>query len=145
MKVYRSMLFFIFLNISNFLSAQYQFSGYVDNTTWKNDVYLSLVEDYRKTHGIHTEQIIQKVTPDSTGYFMFSGDNLPLQNCIYKIIVENCFKTNDGLVHLNGRCSNSKEILFIANNNDKLAVPFSYDKEMFCKINSTNQRSRSIL
>ncbi len=125
--------------------AQHHFSGYVDKTNWTEDVYLSLVEDYRKISGIYPEQIIQKATPDSTGYFTFSGDQLPSDNHIYRIHVDNCSKTHENKSHLNGFCTNSKELLFIANNRDTLSFPFSFDKEMFCKIISNNEKNTAFI
>ncbi|GAA3519790.1 hypothetical protein GCM10022393_37500 [Aquimarina addita] len=121
--------------------AQYEFSGHIDKNIWRGDIYLSLIEDYRKVSGIHTEQIIQKATPDSTGYFRFSGDNLPLDNRIYKIQVENCFTNNEPSLHFKGHCTQGKEILFIANNKDTLSTPLSSDQEMFCRMYSTNEKS----
>lgn len=141
-----SLLLYLFLLINPLvLVAQYQFSGYVDKDHWQGDVYLSLIEDYRKTSGIHPEQIIQKVSPDSTGYFVFSDNNLPVQNSMYRIQVENCFTDTEQLIHFKGHCANGKEILFVANNKDTLSIPFSFDKEMFCSIVSTNQKSKAFI
>ena len=125
--------------------AQYEFSGFVDTSDWPEGVYLSLVEDYRKVSGIYPEQIIQKATPDATGYFTFSGDNLPANNHIYRIHVDNCSEAHKHKAHLNGFCPDSKEVLFIANNTDTLSFPFSFDKEMFCKIVSNTEKSSAFI
>ena len=131
-------LFFI-LNAN----AQYHFSGSIDNDTWQNSVYLSLIEDYRKIEGIYTEQIIAKVTADSTGSFEFIGNQLELKNRIYKIHVDNCFK--DDKNHFNEHCNNSKAILFIAKNTDTISFPFAFDSEMFCEIKSKNKSTTSLI
>lgn len=125
--------------------AQYKFSGHVNKTDWPDGVYLSLVEDYRKISGVYPEQIIQQAIPDSTGYFTFFGDNLPSKNRIYKIHVDNCSIRHEKRAHLNGFCTDSEEIFFIANNSDTLSFPFSFDKEMFCKIVSDNEKSNAFI
>ncbi|GAA4275877.1 response regulator transcription factor [Aquimarina mytili] len=140
-----SIVYSIFFTLPFGGFAQHHFSGYVDKTNWPEDVYLSLVEDYRKISGIYPEQIIQKATPDSTGYFTFSGDHLPSNNHIYRIHVDNCSKAHENKAHLNGFCSDSKELLFIANNRDSLSFPFSFDKEMFCKIVSSNEKNNGFI
>ncbi len=145
MKFQYLILYFILFASPKMLFAQYEFSGYVDKQNWSGDIYLSLIEDYRQLSGIYPEQIIQKVTSDSLGYFSFSGDNLPSENCMYRIHMENCSEHEKKAVHFNGFCSDSKEILFIANNNDTLTLPFSFDKEMFCKIISNNQKSNAFI
>ncbi|WP_109433799.1 MULTISPECIES: helix-turn-helix domain-containing protein [Aquimarina] len=145
MKFQYLILYFILFASPKMLFAQYEFSGYVDKQNWSGDIYLSLIEDYRQLSGIYPEQIIQKVTSDSLGYFSFSGDNLPSENRMYRIHMENCSEHEKKAVHFNGFCSDSKEILFIANNNDTLTLPFSFDKEMFCKIISNNQKSNAFI
>ena len=56
------------------LSAQYDFSGKVDTTTWKGNVFLSVIDDYRKNTGVYPVQIISKDLPDSLGNFNLSGN-----------------------------------------------------------------------
>lgn len=124
--------------------SQYQFSGYVDQQNKDSNVYLSLIEDYRKMSGTYPEQIIQKVYPDSTGYFVFTENNLPTKNRIYRIHTDNCSE-EDATIHFNGICLNSQEILFIAKNNDKISLPFTKEEEAFCEIISTNERSNTFL
>ncbi len=135
----------LFLMFPWALSAQYHFSGHVDTTYWPEEVYLSLVEDYRKISGVYPEQIIQKTTPDSTGYFSFLGDHLPTGNHIYRIHVHNCSEKNENNIHFNGFCPESKEVFFIAKNSDTLSLPFSFDREMFCKVTSTNEKSNTFI
>ncbi|MFD2562703.1 response regulator transcription factor [Aquimarina rubra] len=145
MKWTRIILCIAFLICSPSLWSQYRFSGYVDNTNKDSNVYLSLIEDYRKMSGIYPEQIIQKVTPDTTGYFVFTDNNLPSENSIYRIHTENCSETDKESVHFNGICLNSKEILFIAKNEDTISLPFTLEQEVFCEVVSTNERSNAFL
>ncbi|GAA4272791.1 LuxR C-terminal-related transcriptional regulator [Aquimarina gracilis] len=145
MKLLFSLFGILFLIHPCEIFAQYKFSGHVNKTDWPNGVYLSLVEDYRKIHGIYSEQIIQEVQPDSTGYFIFNGDNLPSENRIYRIHVDNCSAIHKKRAHLNGFCTDSEEILFIANNKDSISFPFSFDKEMFCKVVSASEKSNGFI
>ncbi|WP_299443373.1 helix-turn-helix transcriptional regulator [uncultured Aquimarina sp.] len=145
MKWIKTILCISFLISSSALWSQYKFSGYVDTTNKDSNIYLSLIEDYRKMSGIYPEQIIQKVNPDSTGYFMFTENNLPSQNRIYRIHTENCSEADKESIHFNGICLNSKEILFIAKNEDTISLPFTTDDEVFCEVVSTNERSNTFL
>ncbi len=138
------LLYSTFLIHINALWSQYKFSGYVDTKNEEGTIYLSLIEDYRKISGIYPEQIIQKTEADSTGYFSFEGNNLPLQNRIYRIHTENCSERGSS-IHFNGICKDSNEILFIANNKDIISLPYTTDNEMFCKIISDNERSKTFL
>jgi DNA-binding CsgD family transcriptional regulator len=125
--------------------AQYQFSGYVNTQAEEGIVYLSVVDDYRKISGVFPEQILNKTIPDSSGYFSFTGNNLPSDNRIYRIHVDPCSEADQGTTHFTGHCPNSKEIVFIANNKDTLSLPFSFDNEMFCRIDSKNQKANAFL
>ncbi|WP_109302713.1 response regulator transcription factor [Aquimarina sp. AU474] len=146
MKFRPCYLLFLILSLgSNLLFSQHEFTGYVNTEKWSGDIYLSLIEDYRQLSGIYPEQIIQKTASDSLGYFSFSGDNLPSGNRMYRIHIENCSNDEEKTIHFNGFCPDSKEILFIANNSDTLTLPFSFDKEMFCKIVSNNQKSSAFI
>lgn len=135
-------VFFFAIAASN---AQYKFSGYVDAEFSKGTVYLSVVDDYRKISGVFPEQILNKTIPDSTGYFSFSGDNLALENKIYRIHVDTCSESDQNTTHFTGHCPNSKEVIFIANNNDTLTLPFSFDEEMFCRVVSKNEKANAFL
>ncbi|MBQ4822913.1 helix-turn-helix transcriptional regulator [Aquimarina sp. MMG016] len=145
MKLHFLLFCIISLSVCKLSYAQYEFSGYVNKNEWPDEVYLSIIEDYRKILGIYPEQIIQKIIPDSTGYFEFAGDNLPITNRIYRIQVDNCSNNHKNRAHLNGVCTDTQEILFIANNNDKVTLPFTFDKEMFCKIVSNNEKSNAFI
>ncbi|WP_233164174.1 helix-turn-helix domain-containing protein [Snuella sedimenti] len=137
-------MFLIFFTLISFVArAQYSFSGHVDNRQWHNNVYLSIIKDYRQVSGIYFEQIIAKVTTDSLGYFEFTGDQLETKNRIYRIHVDNCFEEDQN--HFDGHCDNSKAVIFIAKNNDSIQFPFSFNQQMFCDIKSTNEKSTAFI
>ncbi|MDX1463881.1 MAG: helix-turn-helix transcriptional regulator, partial [Marinirhabdus sp.] len=124
-------------------SAQYLFEGRVDQQFVEGEVYLSMIEDYRKLSGVYHEQIIAKVKPDSLGYFSFAGTNLPAENKMYRIHADTCKETDQNLSHVTGHCENSEEIVFVANNTTTLALPFSFEQEMFCKVVSNNEKAKT--
>ncbi|HEY5689465.1 MAG TPA: hypothetical protein VIS27_14265 [Yeosuana sp.] len=103
------------------MKAQYRFSGHVDNTKWIDNVYLSIIEDYRKIKGIYSEQIISKVNTDSTGFFEFSGNQLENDNRIYRIHVDNRFDEEQNENHFNGDCEESKEVILLL----KIMIPLN--------------------
>lgn len=145
MKVH-SVLFLVVCSFSSMIcQGQYEFSGNIDKAVWPGDVYLSVVEDYRKISGVYPEQIIVKTTTDTTGYFVFTGNNLPSENRLYRIHVDNCTEIEQNTSHFNGHCPNSREIVFVANNTDTLSLPFSFDNEMFCSILSKDERANALL
>ncbi|MGJ8590905.1 MAG: helix-turn-helix domain-containing protein [Aquaticitalea sp.] len=129
----------LFLGLS--AKAQFSFSGHVDKKEWHDNVYLSVIDDYRKISGVYSEQIIAKIKTDSLGFFKFSGSQLNSDNRIYRIHVDNCANDAQDQNHFNGHCDDSKEVIFIANNTDTIVLPFSFDKQMFCDINSSNEKS----
>ncbi|WP_445738608.1 helix-turn-helix domain-containing protein [Mariniflexile sp.] len=139
MKTNLILLFFALTAFS--VRAQYRFTGHVDNTQWHNNVYLSIIEDYRKMSGVYSEQIIAKTSTDSLGYFKFTGNQLENENRIYRIHVDNCFDDAQNQNHFDGNCDDSKEVIFIAKNTDSIEFPFTFDKQMFCDINSSNEKS----
>jgi len=143
MKLKLLLVFLMFLSLS--AEAQYSFSGQMENDLWQNNVYLSLIEDYRKLSGVFSEQIISKQTCDSLGYFIFSGNQLDTENRIYRIHVDNCNDEVQSLNHFEGHCEDSKEILFIAKNNDSIQFPFSFDNQMFCEVQSRNEKSNAFV
>ncbi len=145
MKKYHLFLCISIGLLSFICKGQYSFSGYVDKDSWTGEVYLSVVEDYRKISGVHPEQIITKTNPDSTGYFSFFGNNLPEENKIYRIHVDNCTEEDQATAHFNGHCPESSEIVFIANNKDTISLPFSFDNEMFCSVISGNEKANAFL
>lgn len=126
-------------------NAQYEFSGNVDDQRWQNTVYLSLVEDYRRLSGIYPEQIIAKATADSSGVFKLSGNQLEPEHRLYRIHVDNCSGTGQQVNHFGGHCPDSKQIIFVAKNTDTINFPFSFDEQMFCDINSNNEKALAIM
>jgi DNA-binding CsgD family transcriptional regulator len=143
-KLKKIILFVCFL-ISTVSVAQFEFSGYVNPYINDGTVYLSVVEDYRKISGVFPEQILSKTVADSTGYFIFSGNNLPSENRIYRIHVDTCSEDDQNTTHFTGHCPNSEEVVFIANNSDKLSLPFSFDMEIFCSVVSKNEKANAFL
>jgi DNA-binding CsgD family transcriptional regulator len=125
--------------------AQYSFSGYINPNEWQNSVYLSVVEDYRKMSGVYSEQIIAKTTADETGFFEFNGNMLDTENRIYRIHIDKCSDGQQDFNHFNGHCSDSEELLFIANNTDTLELPFSFGNQIFCAIESSNPRANAFV
>jgi DNA-binding CsgD family transcriptional regulator len=135
----------IFLGISLVCRAQYSFSGYINTDEWQNSVYLSVVEDYRKMSGVYVEQIIAKTRADETGFFEFKGNMLDTENRIYRIHIDKCSEMQQDVNHFNGHCSDSDELLFIANNQDTLKLPFSSSNEIFCTIESSNPKANAFV
>lgn len=138
-------IFIIVLFFSLSVKAQYSFSGHVDSDRWQDNVYLSLIEDYRKLSGVFSEQIISKHESDSLGYFQFSGNQLDSENRIYRIHVDNCNDTEQNQNHFEGHCNDSKEVLFIANNTDTIQFPFTFDNQMFCRVLSNNEKANAFI
>lgn len=122
--------------------AQFKFSGQSGNPY--SDVYLSLVEDYRKINRVYLDQVIMKTSADSLGNFSFNGDMLYPQNRIYRIHVDACGE-NLSSEHYLGSCEDLESVLFIANNSDTLHFPVTFDTQVFCDIRSTNPRSTLLL
>lgn len=138
--------FFILLCFTATVSwGQYSFSGIVDAENAEGKVYLSVVEDYRKLSGVYPEQILNVTQPDSLGYFTFTGDQLSEENKIYRIHIDRCATEEASTNHFTGHCLNSKEIVFVANNNTELSLPFSFGDEMFCSVVSDNEKSKTFL
>jgi len=141
----RLKLLFIFLITTSVCKAQYSFSGYTNSEEWDRSVYLSIVEDYRKMSGVYSEQIIAKTIADSTGFFEFKGNMLDAENRIYRIHVDKCSDTQQGINHFNGHCSDSEELLFIAKNTDTLKLPFSFGNQVFCRVESSNPKANAFV
>ncbi len=125
--------------------AQYYISGQLDRTEAGQTVYLSLVEDHRKTERPYFDQWIRKTQTDSTGYFEFSGDNLSPANRIYRLHIDACPEGTPEQSHFLQNCSGYQSVLFIANNRDTLNFPASIEREVFCDVRSTNPQSADLL
>ena len=139
---------YIFLAACSLLSiesrAQYQITGELNKDYTGKSIYLSLIEDYRKINRIYLDQILLKSTIDSTGQFQFQGDNLYEHNRIYRIHLDNCGEISSA-DHFLGTCTDVSSVVFIANNNDTLHFPKTFDKEVLCDITSTNKNSELLL
>ncbi|WP_222981474.1 response regulator transcription factor [Flagellimonas meishanensis] len=126
------------------LFGQYQFAGEVSMAHSGKPVYLSLVEDYRKSSRIYIDQIIQRTLVDSLGHFQFEGDHLLDGNRIYRIHLDHCSE-GMGSGHFLGECGNSERVLFIASNRDTLYFPTSFEDQSLCTIISTNPKASLLL
>ncbi len=127
------------------VQGQYQFQGKVNESLSDGQIFLSIVDNYRKISGVHDEQILNQTSADSLGNFFFSGNNLPEENRIYRIHVDTCSENEQRLNHFSGHCPNSREVLFIANNQDSISFPFSFEQEMFCKAESNHEKAVALL
>ncbi|MEZ4810766.1 MAG: helix-turn-helix transcriptional regulator [Allomuricauda sp.] len=141
------MRFFVFLFL--FLNAavsfgQYSFSGEVAQENAGKAIYLSLVEDYRKSSRVYLDQIVWKAKVDSLGHFQFTGNNLADNNRVYRIHLDGCSEDSQA-THFLGQCNNSKSVLFIAHNRDTVQFPSSFGDQSLCTINSTNPKSSLLL
>lgn len=125
--------------------AQFSFSGYINPNTENQAVYLSIIDDYRKISGVYSEQIIAKTTANNNGFFEFKGNMLETENRIYRIHIDECPETEQSKNHFNGHCNNSEELVFIAKNTDTLKLPFSFGKQVFCKVESNNPRANALV
>lgn len=141
MKVHFTLLATLFCTAFH---AQYQFTGQVSETYRNQNVYLSLVEDYRKTSRVYLNQIIQTQTTDSLGYFSFEGSALPKKNRIYRIHVDGCAHGLSSKNHFLRECSSTESLLFIGNYRDTISIPLLAG-QAFCSISSTNSASSSLL
>ena len=144
MRTYVILLLCFFASCSAAV-GQYQFNGKVDKSKWQGNVYLSLVDDYRKTSGIHSEQIINSAATDSLGFFSLQGNNLPEGSRIYKLHIDNCAEGENTAKHFLGHCEYSIEIPFIANAKDSLYFPASFESQTFCNIVSSKEEHRALL
>ena len=125
--------------------GQYYISGQLDPAEAGQAVYLSLVEDHRKTERPYFDQLIRKTQTDSLGHFEFRGDNLSLENRIYRLHVDECPDASAEQSHFLQNCAGYRAILFIANNRDTLSFPETFEGEVFCDIASTNPHSSDLL
>ncbi|MEM9647793.1 MAG: helix-turn-helix transcriptional regulator [Bacteroidota bacterium] len=124
--------------------GQYHFSGEVSRNHAGKSVYLSLVEDYRKSTRVYLDQIIRKAAVDSLGHFQIEGDNLLEENRIYRIHLDGCSEDSEAK-HFLGQCNSSSNVLFIANNKDTISFPTSFEDQALCTINATNPKASLIL
>jgi len=133
------------LVLSQFVSqAQFDFSGQVSPEFVEGEVYLSIIDDYRKLHGVYNDQTLYHQSPDSLGFFNFTGDNLPNENRIYRLHADTCPSGELALNHFSGHCENSREILFIANSKSQIDFPIS-NEQSFCKTETSQMAADGLL
>ncbi|WP_281168557.1 helix-turn-helix domain-containing protein [Psychroserpens burtonensis] len=137
--------YIIIFFFGNVAVAQHHFEGHIDNERWQNEIYLSVIEDYRTFDGIDEEQIITKVKSDSSGFFKFDQNQLDINQKIYKLHVDNCTSFNQSGNHFDGYCTDYKDILFIAKRTDSITFPLSFDAQMFCDIISNNPKTSAFI
>lgn len=130
----------VFLIFGLETQAQFKISGQIPDADPGTNIYLSLVEDYRKINRVYVDQIIRRTTTDSLGYFTFTGDNLYEDNRIYRLHLDSCSEPS-GSNHFLGICEDVRSVIFIANNTDTLSFPSGFDNEVFCSVQSSNSKS----
>jgi len=125
--------------------GQYRFSGQLPDDHANQTVYLSIVENYRKSSRIYLDQIISTTTTDSLGKFKFEGDNLSDKNHLYRIHIDECNTANEIATHFLKECNYTQSLLFLAKNTDIITIPLLENNQPLCEINSTNNTSTLIL
>ena len=143
MKFWLSIALFYFFG--NLLYAQHSFTGTIDNERWHNEIYLSVIDDYRTLEGINDEQIISRAISNAAGYFEFHGNQLEQVNKIYKLHVDNCTEFSQNASHFEGHCEDSRDILFIAKRGDSINFPLGFEDQVFCNIRSTNPKTSAFI
>ncbi|MEE9349980.1 MAG: LuxR C-terminal-related transcriptional regulator [Flavobacteriaceae bacterium] len=126
------------------VTAQFQFSGVVNDDFKNATVYLSIVNDCNKKNLFFTEHILLESQINSTKEFEFKGDLLANENRIYKIHIDNCNNNISDYKHLLNHCEDSKEIIFIANNTDTIHFPLNNISQMFCDMEYKNIRNSAL-
>lgn len=123
-------LFLYFLSFS--LSAQFKFSGKINNEYANATAYLCIVKDYKNTNQFLAENVLASSNIDQNGTFVFTGDFLKEQDCIYKIYIDNCHENITNANHLLNNCLNYQSINFIANKTDSIFFPLNNLNQMLC-------------
>lgn len=126
------------------LNAQYQFTGQVPDQMENKSVFLSLVENYRKSSRVYKDQILSEVKTEAKGKFLFSGDNLSKDNRIYRIHIDGCPEYQPDS-HFLRNCNNTQSILFIAKKGDTINFPLLANNQALCEVASTNEHSEILL
>ncbi|MFT5821952.1 MAG: DNA-binding CsgD family transcriptional regulator [Crocinitomix sp.] len=92
MKIIKYKYTFVFLLglLSNSVFGQSEISGYLNLPNgWHNEVYLSVIYDYREMTNIQKKQIIAVASIDSSGYFEFSESLFVEKELIYRLHLTN--------------------------------------------------------
>lgn len=86
-KLKKILLLFLIIYPSNFIIAQYEISGKLNNydSLWINKIYLSIVEPDKSYSDVSEEQIINSAIIDKNGYFTLKGNILPESNSIIRL------------------------------------------------------------
>ncbi len=141
----KQFMIFLFFGSCFVGHAQYHFRGEVPVHPHHKVVYLSIVDNYRKSERIYADQIIQKAAVDTLGNFVFEGNHLATENNIYRIHIDNCNENLNGTNHFLKQCNSIQSVLFVANNNDSINLPLLRNNQALCEINSTNSKSGYLL
>jgi len=137
------LLLILLLSFSK-LYTQFQFTGNVNDEFKTATAYLSIVDDCNKKNLFLTEFILQESNISDDGKFTFKGDFLEPKNRIYKIHIDNCNDNISDYKHLLNHCEDSKEILFIANNTDKIHFPLNDLSQILCSMQFSNPQNMTI-
>jgi len=140
----RTLLLLFLLSTGLTLQAQFKFSGVVNEAFIEAKSYLICVEDYKKSHVLQTEDILQESIIDSLGNFQFTGDFLSPENRLYKIYVDKCNANISNASHLLKQCEFSTSIIFIANNKDKIHFPLNDLSQMFCDVQFSREKNNAV-
>ncbi len=135
--------FFIFYSFLS-LQAQFKFSGEVSYEFINATVYLTEIDDYKKSEVFLTDNILQATTIDSIGHYSFTGNFLSNKNKFYKIYIDNCNEDITDSNHLLNTCDDSNSIVFIANNSDEIYFPLNSMEQMFCSIEFSRMQNIAI-
>lgn len=139
-------LSFLFFLITQSVFAQFEFKGVVNASYYGGRAYLSVVKDCNKKALFITENILQDCQISSAGHFQFKGDFLEEDNRIYKIHIDHCTTPISDYKHLLNHCEYSSEVVFIANNTDKIYFPVNPLAQILCDIDqSTNPNSSALI
>ncbi|WP_350293812.1 helix-turn-helix transcriptional regulator [uncultured Croceitalea sp.] len=141
----KKILLLVFFGNLMCINAQYLFTGEVTEGNENLSVYLSLVENYRKSSRVYANQIIKEVKTDANGLFKFEGDNLISENRIYRIHIDGCEEDGNGGGHFLRDCNYTRSVLFIAKKADTISFPLLQNNQALCEIASTNENSGLLL
>ncbi len=138
-------IFFLFF-ITQSVFGYFEFKGIVNQPFYGGTAYLSIVNDCNKKELFITEDILQDCVISETGMFQFQGDFLTSENSIYKIHIDHCGQSISNYKHLLNHCEYSSEVVFIANNLDKIFFPVNNLSQILCNVDqSSNTISSAII
>lgn len=126
-------------------NAQYSFSGQIPPNADSKKIYLSLIENYRKSSRVYADQVLLETNADAEGNFVFEGDNLSSKNSLYRIHTDDCNEDSSRGSHFFRDCTSSRSILFLAKKGDTILFPLLQNNQSFCDITSNNPKSGILL